>query len=117
MNSKITLVILIAVGALMVGLAGGYWYAKSESGNVNLTSSPSDPEPLFYRSPMNPEVTSPIPAKGPMGMDYIPVYADDEASGPAGTVSIDPVTVQNIGVRTAVAEVRTIARQINTLGR
>ena len=117
MNSKFTLVFLVAAAALVAGLAGGYWYARSETGDANLTSTQSGPEPLFYRSPMNPEVTSPVPAKGPMGMDYIPVYADDEASGPAGTVSIDPVTVQNIGVRTAVAEVRTIARQINTLGR
>ena len=117
MNSKFTLVFLVAAAALVAGLAGGYWYARSETGDENPTSSQSGPEPLFYRSPMNPEVTSPVPAKGPMGMDYIPVYANDEASGPAGTVSIDPVTVQNIGVRTAVAEVRTIARQINTLGR
>jgi len=58
-----------------------------------------------------------VPAKDQMGMDYVPVYADADASDPAGTVRIDPVTVQNIGVRTAVAQVRTIAREINTLGR
>ena len=117
MNSKFTLIFLVAAGALVAGLAAGYWYANSVPSDMNLTSSESGPEPLFYRSPMNPEVTSPVPAKGPMGMDYIPVYADDDVSGPAGTVSIDPVTVQNIGVKTAVAQVRTIARQINTLGR
>ncbi len=117
MNSKITLVFLIAIGALIAGLTGGYWYAKSDSDDTNLTSSGPERQPLFYRSPMNPEVTSPVPAKGPMGMDYVPVYADGDANSPAGTVSIDPVTVQNIGVRTAVAQVRTIAREINTLGR
>jgi RND family efflux transporter MFP subunit len=31
---------------------------------------------LFYRNPMNPAITSPIPAKDEMGMDYLPVYAD-----------------------------------------
>ena len=117
MNSKITLVLLVAAGALSVGLAGGYWYASSESDAPNLVSPQAERKPLFYRSPMNPEVTSPLPAKGPMGMDYIPVYADGDTDSPAGTVSIDPVTVQNIGVRTAVAQVRTIAREINTLGR
>ena len=117
MNSKITLVFLVAAGALSVGLAGGYWYASSQSNGADLASSQAQRQPLFYRSPMNPEVTSPVPAKGPMGMDYIPVYADADANSPAGTVSIDPVTVQNIGVRTAVAQVRTIAREINTLGR
>ena len=33
--------------------------------------------PLFYRHPMRADVTSPVPAKDEMGMDYIPVYADD----------------------------------------
>jgi Cu(I)/Ag(I) efflux system membrane fusion protein len=119
MNSKITLVFLVALGALVVGLAGGYWYATSESDDAILISLDSARQPLFYRNPMNPEVTSPIPAKDQMGMDYIPVYADANANAgsPTGTVSIDPVTVQNIGVRTAVAQVRTIAREINTLGR
>ena len=155
MNSKFALVFLVAVGALVAGLAGGYWYATTESDDANLPSSQSERQPLFYRNPMNPEVTSPVPAKDQMGMDYIPVYADEEkpkeilfyrnpmnpeitspvpakdqmgmdyvpvyadadASDPAGTVRIDPVTVQNIGVRTAVAQVRTIAREINTLGR
>jgi Cu(I)/Ag(I) efflux system membrane fusion protein/cobalt-zinc-cadmium efflux system membrane fusion protein len=28
---------------------------------------------LFYRHPMNPGVTSPVPAKDEMGMDYVPV--------------------------------------------
>jgi Cu(I)/Ag(I) efflux system membrane fusion protein len=53
-----------------------------------------------------------------MGMDYIPVYADDEQdSAPAGTVRIDPVTVQNIGVRTALAERRSMSHLIQTVGR
>ena len=35
----------------------------------------------FYRSPMNPSVTSPKPMKDEMGMDYIPVY--ENAAGGA----------------------------------
>lgn len=74
-------------------------------------------ELLFYRSPMNPEVTSPVPAKDAMGMDYVPVYAEGDDTGPAGTVSIDPVTVQTIGVRTALAEKSDMSRSIETIGR
>ncbi len=33
---------------------------------------------LFYRHPMRPEVTSPKPGKDEMGMDYIPVYENEE---------------------------------------
>ncbi len=79
---------------------------------------PKERKILFYRNPMNPAITSPVPAKDEMGMDYIPVYADDDAGDePAGTVTIDPVTVQNIGVRTAQVERRAIARHLNALGR
>ena len=74
-------------------------------------------EILFYRSPMNPSVTSPVPAKDSMGMDYVPVYADNEASKVVGTVKIDPVVVQNIGVRTAIAKQTPISRTIRAVGR
>ncbi len=38
-------------------------------------------EILFYRNPMDATITSPVPAQDEMGMDYIPVYADE--AGPA----------------------------------
>ncbi len=75
-------------------------------------------KPLFYRNPMNPSITSPVPAKDDMGMDYIPVYADDSSSsGPVGTVKIDPVLVQKIGVRTGMAMERTMSKVITTPAR
>jgi len=117
MNSKYSLLIVVAAAALAAGLAGGYWLSTPEFVESNLSSTKPDRQPLFYRNPMNPEVTSQVPTKDQMGMDYIPVYADADAGGQAGTVSIDPVTIQNIGVRTAVAQVKTIDREIYTLGR
>jgi Cu(I)/Ag(I) efflux system membrane fusion protein len=36
---------------------------------------------LFYRNPMDPTITSPVPAKDEMGMDYVPVYADEAGAG------------------------------------
>ena len=75
-------------------------------------------KPLFYRNPMNPAVTSPVPAKDDMGMDYIPVYADAATStGPVGTVKIDPVLVQKMGVRTGMAMERTMSRLITVPAR
>ena len=72
---------------------------------------------LFYRNPMNPSVTSPIPAKDSMGMDYVPVFAEDDSSPVAGTVKIDPVVVQNIGVRSSLAKQITMSRTIRAVGR
>ncbi|MAK42648.1 MULTISPECIES: efflux RND transporter periplasmic adaptor subunit [unclassified Spongiibacter] len=80
-------------------------------------NKPSEREILFYRNPMNPSVTSPVPAKDSMGMDYVPVYADEESNEVVGTVKIDPVIVQNIGVRTAIAQQTAISRTIRAVGR
>jgi len=104
---------------LLAVAAGGYWLGRSQSSGTPATASASqERKVLFYRSPMNPSVTSPVPAKDEMGMDYIPVYADGGgAEAPAGTVSIDPTIVQNIGVRTAPVESRTLGRTIRTVGR
>lgn len=74
-------------------------------------------EILFYRNAMNPLVTSPTPAKDSMGMDYVPVYADGDSEGVAGTVKIDPVVVQNIGVRTQKAVKIPMSRTIRAVGR
>jgi Cu(I)/Ag(I) efflux system membrane fusion protein len=87
------------------------------SGNAPEASIEQKNQPLFYRNPMNPDVTSPLPAKDSMGMDYIPVYADNEASEVVGTVKIDPVVVHNIGVRTAIAKRTSISRTIRAVGR
>lgn len=98
-------------------------FAKDEMGMdylpVYAEEAPKEREVLFWRNPMNPAITSPVFAKDEMGMDYLPVYAeaDNGADEPAGTVKIDPVTVQNIGVRTARAEQRSLARELNALGR
>lgn len=71
-------------------------------------------EVLYYRNPMNPAITSPVPAKDEMGMDYVPVYAD--AAEESGVVNIDPAIVQNLGVRTAAATVAPLSRRIDTVG-
>ncbi len=74
---------------------------------------------LFYRNPMNAEITSPIPAKDDMGMDYLPVYAEsDQANSLAvGTVKIDGVTTQNIGVRTTKAIEFAMSHTVRAVGR
>lgn len=113
-------IVLVSLATLAIGLGGGYWYGSltAEKGEKSTAEAPAE-EPLFYRHPMNPEITSPVPAKDEMGMDYVPVYAGEQNGGnaPAGTVKIDPVTVQNIGVRTAIAKRRTLSRRVRAVGR
>jgi len=117
MNKSITTMLLIL--AVDLGARGGYWYALNTGGNKpGEATLQADKKPLFYRNPMNPQITSPVPAKDDMGMDYIPVYADTETDDmSAGTVKIDPVTVQGMGVRSAHAERRTLSREVQATGR
>ncbi|HEY5718674.1 MAG TPA: efflux RND transporter periplasmic adaptor subunit [Motiliproteus sp.] len=98
--------------------------AKDEMGMDYIPVYPEKPpaerKPLFYRNPMNPAITSPVPAQDEMGMDYIPVYPDDGGDGgaaPAGTVKIDPVVVQNIGVRTVAVAQQDLAKSVRASGR
>lgn len=69
---------------------------------------------LYYRNPMDPKVTSPVPAKDSMGMDYIPVY--EEPKSTVGRVEINPAKQQLIGVKTQKVEKREMTGQILTVG-
>jgi Cu(I)/Ag(I) efflux system membrane fusion protein len=115
-SSFISLAIGISLGLMMqddVTEVTGQTSGASPSGK----SVSDKKDPLFYRNPMDPNITSPVPAKDHMGMDYIPVFAEEDASGPAGTVRVDPVTIQSMGVRTFTATHADISRQIKTAGR
>ncbi len=72
-------------------------------------------EILYWVAPMDPGYRRDSPGKSPMGMDLVPVYAD-QAGAPAGVVRIDPAVIQNLGVRTAVVERGPLWRRIDTVG-
>jgi Cu(I)/Ag(I) efflux system membrane fusion protein len=110
--------IIAAVIMLITGAAAGYLLAPGGNMPADDTAAMSEAKkPIFYRNPMNPAITSPVPAQDEMGMDYIPVFADGGSEMAAGTVSIDPVTANNIGVRTVRAERKTLSRTIRSVGR
>lgn len=76
---------------------------------------------LFYRSPMEPSQTSPVPAKDSMGMAYLPVY-DDEASNRSevdglAAVALDATRQQLIGLRTTLVDRGVVGGAIRTVGR
>lgn len=87
------------------------------AGDVGKTANgkKKDKKILYWRAPMDPAYISEEPGKSPMGMDLIPVYEGEEvASG--STISIDPMTVQNMGVRTAEVKRQPFSRIIRTVG-
>jgi Cu(I)/Ag(I) efflux system membrane fusion protein len=74
-----------------------------------------EPKVLYWVAPMNPDYRRDKPGKSPMGMDLIPVYAEGSGTG-EGSITIAPEVVQNLGVRTAVAERSRLWRGIDTVG-
>ncbi|CAD6875502.1 efflux RND transporter periplasmic adaptor subunit [Methylomonas fluvii] len=68
--------LLASALALLLGIGSGYWLAGKQQ-PVEKVALVAERKPLYYRHPMNPKVTSPTPTKDEMGMDYLPVYADE----------------------------------------
>jgi membrane fusion protein, copper/silver efflux system len=69
---------------------------------------------------MDPSYTSDKPGKSPMGMDLVPVYADEFPGGGEArnrnVVRVDPSFLQSFGVRTAVVERGSIPIEVRTVG-
>jgi RND family efflux transporter MFP subunit len=106
--------------AIVIGI--GFFYREriaeyiKESGEQKKGEVSKERKILFYRHPMRPEVTSSTPKKDEMGMDYVPVYEEEEGIAP-GAVKIDPTIVQSIGVRTEKVIKKPLTRTIRTVGR
>ena len=109
------------VWVAVVNPAGWTWLPDVTGQSMDEGSPPAEiatgeREILHWRAPMDPSYVSGTPGKGPMGMDLVPVYADEGDNLPAGTVRIDPTFAQNIGVRTDPVERRDISMTIRTVG-
>jgi membrane fusion protein, copper/silver efflux system len=116
---------LIALFFVLVA-SGAYWVGKRQAPQpieqavaapeapAAATPASGERKPLYYRNPMGAPDTSPVPKKDSMGMDYIPVYADEVDDGNTVKVSMDKI--QRAGVRIADVETRSLVRQIRAVG-
>jgi RND family efflux transporter MFP subunit len=68
----------------------------------------------YYKSTMNPGEVKPDPGKDSMGMDMVPVYED--AAAQSSTISVNPVTVQNMGIRVGTVTRGPLRRTIRSVG-
>jgi len=95
---------------------------KEKSVNKSTTAAKKERKILYYRNPMNPEVTSPVPMKDSMGMDYVPVYAtpagrqEEETSSRAGFY-MSQDKQQLIGLTKEKIQKRELTHQILTVGK
>ena len=109
-----TILIIGFVATIVVGvLIGRQWSAGTMA--IDTQAPEAAREILYWVAPMDPNFRRDEPGKSPMGMDLVPVYADEVDAQP-GTVTIDPTVVNNLGVRTATAEFGSLSRLIETVG-
>ncbi len=113
MKKTISIATAVAV-ILAIGFSLGRWWPTD--GATSAASGTSERTVLYYTAPMDPNYRSDTPGKSPMGMDLVPVYADEVAGVDPGVVSIDPAIVNNLGVRSAAAEESVLSRRIETVG-
>ncbi|TKF72210.1 efflux RND transporter periplasmic adaptor subunit [Vibrio sp. F13] len=120
----------VATIALLVGGALGFGVnhflinpthnmsAMATSTGADVSEQASD-EPLYWVAPMDPNYQRDKPGQSPMGMDLIPVYADDVNGGAKdkpGTVFIDSSVENNLGVKTAQVTREALSPRIETVG-
>jgi len=87
---------------------------KVETGSGAEAPPKGEKKVKYWVAPMDPTYISDQPGKSPMGMDLVPVY-EDEATG-GSVISIDPVTVQNMGLRTTQVVRHDLSRSLRTVG-
>jgi membrane fusion protein, copper/silver efflux system len=120
--------VLVALALVAAGAFGGYRYAHR-----GMTSTPGQPggsnpaqvggvvqdasgkQVLYWFDPMYPQQKFDKPGKSPfMDMQLVPKYARDNAE--AGSVSISPQMVQNLGVRTTQAKSGSLEQRYEAVG-
>ncbi|WP_163339857.1 efflux RND transporter periplasmic adaptor subunit [Desulfopila sp. IMCC35008] len=124
--SKGAQVFVAIIAGAVIGAAATYVFYPKISGYlghaneqaVTAESGSKEKEPLYWVAPMDPNYRRDKPGQSPMGMDLIPVYEEDAGGDDAGpgTIKISPDVVNNLGVRTANAERKSLNSAIQTVG-
>lgn len=109
---------MVVLLALTAGYLAGRRGGATDSQPMTSTAdgTPMQRRILYWKGPMNPDYHSDKPGKSPMGMELVPVYADDSGAGEASDVKIAPALVNNLGVRTAEVERGSLTQRLELVG-
>ncbi len=122
---------LIAFGLASLLLSDSSKHGNSESAHSGVSahsdkSAHSDETdnkaPLYWVAPMDDSYRRDKPGKSPMGMDLVPVYANDDATSAKsnertpGTVMIPPNVQHNIGVKVAPVTIGALQQTVTAVG-
>jgi Cu(I)/Ag(I) efflux system membrane fusion protein len=109
---KIFITVLAVSLAFWAGLQSSYWLGFSEDESVS-----DERNPLYWVAPMDASFRRDQPGKSPMGMDLIPVYAEDKQQNvKPGEVKISAAVENNLGVKTVEVAFSALSSDIDTVG-
>jgi Cu(I)/Ag(I) efflux system membrane fusion protein len=111
--------VALALAGIAAAAGGGYWWGLKQVSHSTVEmpvaiSAPAERKILYYRNPMGLPDTSPVPKQDSMGMDYTPVYADEEVSNNQVKISTDKV--QKLGVKTEPVLSRKMVNTVRAVG-
>lgn len=112
---------LTVVTTLIVGVSIGRYFPMQEvkmpSTNTSDKAQPKTRKIKYWVAPMNPQYRRDKPGKSPMGMDLVPVYADESTEqDDKNVIKISSRVIDNLGVVTATATIKPISKEIDTVG-
>lgn len=113
MNTNLKLLIAALVGAGIAATGFTLMNEPAESAHAS-----TEQKPLYWVAPMDSNYRRDEPGLSPMGMDLVPVYAEDEGNNQDGpsAVTISPAVVNNLGVRTAKVQLKALQSEVKTVG-
>lgn len=111
MNRQTIIVTVTLAFGIVVGIVGTM--LTEPSAHKQTTTSEAE-DPLYWVAPMDPNYRRDEPGKSPMGMDLVPVYAEDMNKG---SVTISPNVQHNMGVRTEPVRRGQLTDRLFTLAR
>ncbi len=97
-------------------------HVAEAAGSPSAAPASGEKQILYWTDPMLPGYKADQPGKSPMGMDLVPVYAEERpttsAPSPEGyaAILITPEKQQLIGVKTALVEQRRLTKTIRVAG-
>lgn len=118
MKTVIIVMLSLLVGGFLGWQLTTFEGSKGNTGNGLPAGASNENKPLYWVAPMDDSYRRDKPGKSPMGMDLVPVYAQNsDAPGDSSSVSIAPQVQQNMGVKTAPAIFGQLNPVLRTIGR
>jgi len=114
-------VVLLFMSCLVSASVGLLTICAPLNGLTPVHASNHDREKTLYTCPMHPQIVQESPGQCPIcGMDLVPQKGPDQGKDETAkkdSIIIDPVTVQNMGVRVDTVKKGVVHRHIRTFGR